>query len=438
MRFNKKIILFAFLLLLNFFQGQKFTKEQIIQDLQFIQEKIKSAHVNPYSYKTEADFTKQFSDIISKVGSRTSAVEFRKMVYPIFVNLSDDHAFVARVYNTDVILPLEFKYYQNRFFLTENFSSQELNLGDELLSVNGLKTPDLVEKCSDYSLGNRNFKKELAYNQFLYLIRNLCLDEEKYDFRFSSGKSAVFDKKTTKKDLPNYRINFQLNESEKGAMQHIKYKKIDSENGYLEVNNFSIRGRKYLEWQKDIDINFDQIKKDGVKNLYIDVRNNSGGNVSIGEMIIHRFNDKKYQKFSFNRKKSNDLDKQNSKLDKIDSTNRKILFPEEVNNIFSGKTYIIVGQKTFSAGLIFATTALDNQLATIIGETVEKGHPNQMGGVLDFETPNTKTKFSFSSGEAKRPDESKPNQLIPNIEIDLTNKKIGDIIRFIKENHPEI
>ncbi len=109
-----------------------------------------------------------------------------------------------------------------------------------------------------------------------------------------------------------------------------------------------------------------------------------------------------------------------------------------MTNRFNGKTYIIVGQKTFSAGLIFATTVLDNQLATVIGETIEKGHPNQMGGVLDFETPNTKTKFSFSSSEAKRPDESKHNQLIPNIEIDLTNKKIDDIIRFIKENYPEI
>ena len=62
----------------------------------------------------------------------------------------------------------------------------------------------------------------------------------------------------------------------------------------------------------------------------------------------------------------------------------------------------------------------------------EKGHPNHLGGVLSFETPHTKLKFSFSSMSSKRPDETQPNQLIPEIEIDLTNKKTEDIISFVE------
>ena len=152
---------------------------------------------------------------------------------------------------------------------------------------NNINIENLIEKCSDYSLGDRTFKKQWTYNQFLYLIQNKCLITDEYNLKFASGKTLVFDKKSTKKDLPQYRINYQLDEIEKGAKQNIKYTKIDDKNGYIEANSFSIKGRTYIEWQKNIDQIFNQIKEDKVENLYIDVSKNSGGSAGVGLSLIH-------------------------------------------------------------------------------------------------------------------------------------------------------
>lgn len=435
-----KILKFLFLLFPLFIFSQckcdpskkKFTKEELVQDLHFIKEKIKTNHINPYSYINEETFDKEFVDIENKLDKKTKLVDFQKMIWPIFVNLSDDHASIDRFYVTNTAIPLNLKYYNNKLLLTDNFSSQNLDIGDDIISVNNIKINEIIDKCSNYSLGNRTFKNQLTYNQFIYLMENHCMINDSYTFQFSSGKTVTFDKNSTKKDLPQYRINFQLDELNDGAVQHIKYRKIDDNNGYLEVNTFSFKGRTYTEWKNDIDKAFDQIKQDNIKNLYIDVSKNSGGSVNIGKILIYRFSDKKYKSFTFKSNKSKDAEEQQKTYDKLDSTKRKIIFPEILQNRFKGKTYIIVGQRTFSAALIFATTVLDNNLATVIGETIEEGHPNHFGEVLKFQTPNTKLNFSISAGETKRPDETKPNQLIPNIEIDLTNKKIEDIITFVE------
>ena len=433
----KKTLFSIFFLLPFFLFSQydiytKFKKTEIIEDLNFIKTKILNSHYNPYSYLSEDAFNKQFTDIETHLNEKTTIDEFQKLVYPIFVNLNDDHVYVSKFFTSRTVIPLDFKYYDNKFIVTDNFSSQNLEKGDVLISVNNINIENLIEKCSDYYLGDRTFKKQWTYNQFLYIIQNKCLVTDEYNLKFASGKNLVFDKKSTKKDLPQYRINYQLDEIEKGANQNIKYTKIDDKNGYIQANSFSIKGRTYIEWQKNVDRIFDQIKEDKIENLYIDVSKNSGGSAGVGNLLIYRFSDKKYKGFTFDTRKSDDYKEQYKNFDRIDSTNKKIIFPENIQNRFKGKTYIIIGQKTFSAAVLFATTVLDNQLATIIGETLEKGHPNHLGGVLSFETPHTKLKFSFSSMSSKRPDETKPNQLIPDIEIDLTNKKIEDIISFVE------
>ena len=116
----------------------KFKKEDIIEDLNFIKNKILSSHYNPYSYLSEKAFNKQFTDIESRLNEKTTIDEFQKLVYPIFVNLNDDHVYVSKFYTSKTVIPLEFKYYNNKLIVTDNFSSQSIEKGDFLISVNNI------------------------------------------------------------------------------------------------------------------------------------------------------------------------------------------------------------------------------------------------------------------------------------------------------------
>ena len=107
--------------------------------------------------------------------------------------------------------------------------------------------------------------------------------------------------------------------------------------------------------------------------------------------------------------------------------------PSKNKNRFNGKTYILVGQNTFSSAMMFAVTVLDNNLATLAGEIPSKGHPNHFGELISFNTPNTDLSFRFGVKEWIRPSgEIKNNKLIPNIIIDIENKSEEEIVELLK------
>lgn len=95
---------------------------------------------------------------------------------------------------------------------------------------------------------------------------------------------------------------------------------------------------------------------------------------------------------------------------------------------FKGKTYVVVGQNTFSSAMMFAVIVLDNKLATVVGEVPDRGHPNHFGELIKFTTPNTNLDFYFGVKEWIRPaGKIEPNKLIPDKIIILKNKTKAEI-----------
>src|SRR5690606_959347 len=77
--------------------------------------------------------------------------------------------------------------------------------------------------------------------------------------------------------------------------------------------------------------------------------------------------------------------------------------PTENKNRFTGETFILVGENTFSSAMMFAVIVLDNELATVAGMIPRKGHPNHFGELIGFTTPNTNLYFRFGVKEWIRP-----------------------------------
>lgn len=424
---------------------QKFTKQQLEQDIDFIKEKIVNAHVNPYTEISKSEFEKKYTNIRNSLKDGMTQKEFYYLAKPLIVTLNDEHSSMSDFCVTDSIkrsmkvLPLKFKYENGKMLLTENYSDNQLNMGDELLSLNNMPIHEVLETCAQTIPGAKEERIPIAVDRFWIMINKFCyFITDDYNLKFKSGLQTVV------KSISLEQLKANASKSQPKKKEDFKpldYKKVN-DYAYLTVNTFDDRNTFTIEeWKTKFDSIFTQIKKDNANKLVIDVHNNSGGNSAVGNLLINYFSDKPYQTYQGKWKKSKEYaeylkanNKESAEYNKIKDGDyypiRSRSVTADKNPLrFNGKTYVIVGKNTFSSAMMFSVMVLDNKLAEVAGEMPEKGHPNHFGELINFQTPNTKLDFLFGVKEWIRPAGNiVPNKLIPTKAIDLNNKTREQIV----------
>lgn len=425
--------------------AQKFTKQQLEQDIDFIKDKIVNAHINPYTEISKSEFEKKYTDIRKSLKDGMTQKDFYYLAKPLIVTLNDEHSSMSDFCVTDSIkrsmkvLPLKFKYENGKMLLTENYSDNKLNIGDELLSLNDISINEVLENCAQTIPGAKEERIPTAVDRFWIMINKFCyFITDDYNLKFKSGLHTLVKSISLEQLKANAS---KMQPKKKEDFKPVDYKKI-KDYAYLTVNTFDDRNTFTLEeWKTKFDSIFAQIKKDNAKKLVIDVHNNSGGNSAVGNLLINYFSDKPYQSYQGKWKKSKEyadyLKSNNKESPEYNKIKDGDYYPIHSRSIiagknplrFSGKTYVIVGKNTFSSAMMFSVMVLDNKLAEVAGEMPEKGHPNHFGELINFQTPNTKLDFRFGVKEWIRPAGNiVPNKLIPTKTIDLNNKTREQIV----------
>ncbi|WP_288374702.1 S41 family peptidase [Chryseobacterium culicis] len=424
---------------------QTFTKQQLEQDIAFIKDKIINAHINPYTEISKSEFENKYEDIRKSLKNGMTQKDFYYAAKPLIVTLNDEHSSMSDFCITDSIkksmkvLPLKFKYENDKMILTENYSESKLNIGDELISLNNLPISEVLQTCAQTIPGAKEERISTVVDKFWIVINKFCyFFTDNYNLKFKSGLQTIVKSIS----LEQLRANASRSSSNKiEAVKPIDYKKIQ-DYAYLTVSTFDDRSTFTMtEWKTKFDSIFSQIKNDKATKLIIDVRNNSGGNSAIGNLLINYFSDKPYQTYQGKWKKSEEYadylkanNKESAEYNKIKNGDyymirSRLVKPDKNPLRFTGKTYVVVGKRTFSSAMMFSVMVLDNKLAEVVGEIPDKGHPNHFGELINFQTPNTKLDFTFGVKEWIRPAGSTfPNKLIPTKIIDLNSKNEEQIV----------
>lgn len=82
---------------------QKFTRQQLEQDVDFIKEKIINAHVNPFTKISESEFEKKYSNIRKALKDGMTQKDFYFLAKPLIVTLNDEHSSMSDYCVTDSI-----------------------------------------------------------------------------------------------------------------------------------------------------------------------------------------------------------------------------------------------------------------------------------------------------------------------------------------------
>lgn len=236
-----------------------------------------------------------------------------------------------------------------------------------------------------------------------------------------------------------------LDEILKDTKSTMNYQNYGQRIGYLKVNYFAM-GRQ--EFALLTDSIFNQINKDSIKNLIIDIRNNPGGDSELAYYLISSIYDKPYKGSSkIQIKRSNQYgdymkgafswwfrpflksiknlrDYYNTPIGGIYDEIKGFKNPANVLHRFSGKLYLLMNYYTGSTALGFATIFQDYKIGKIIGEETNS-EVNEFGEIFPFDLPNSNLWVWCSSKRYIRPSgEMTVGGLKPDIYIKDENDSI--------------
>lgn len=418
-----------------------FSPAQLKADLAFVKQQLFNAHANPFTELTKTAYENALGKIDAQLTDSMTATGFFKLVRPAVAYLSDEHAQISLPANLqtteyktgDIFLPFTLSRKGNSYLVGDILSANSgLNQGDVITQINNQPVAQLIARAANYTTGFPDQRADNALQQFGYLY-TLSQPGMQHSFAVKTANDKTLNVSgTTYNKWYDYLVaKLGMAGSSGKTITYNRY----GNAGYITVTAFNARNDRQMDsLRKVVASMFAQVKADGLKYLFIDVSRNGGGNSAVGDMMTDFFYNKPYRGYQCNWKRSDEYlaltkswgikddfyaSQPVGKVIHFDSENQNVSADNPVR--FGGKTYVVVGDGTFSSAIMFATTIKDNHIATLIGQTPKEGHPNHFGEMYSTKLPNTKLDIRFGVKEWIRPaGKNGENILRPDITVGLT------------------
>jgi len=380
--------------------SQSFTKEQVTDDIDFAVKMLEDVHPDPYSIISKEDFYRKVDSMKKMLPEIVSDKDASKTFGKIYALIKDGHTRKELSFNFPVkFLPYKFKIMDERIFVARNFGYRNLiPIGSEIISINGKSSQQYLQEISHlFSWDNISFRNISLQYPILYSLWDDCRNY-KVTYKTPEGKT-----KSIRTSGGLFSL-LQLSKGELGQLgirSNYQYKSISDSIAYIEFNSFT----DLEQFKIFLDSTFTAIKKENVKHLIIDIRQNGGGNSSLGDELMQYISKKDFIQFETTFVKISDELMNKKRLEHIDSAERKVgtIYRSDAPLIelrdnplrFTGKSYLLVGGNTFSSASSFTSAFQCFEVGAIIGSETG-GLTVCFGDVYSFKLPETNFNMGIS------------------------------------------
>lgn len=405
---------------------KKNSRENLIEDIDFLVKTIEEVHPNPYTYIDKEVFYKELHNIRSKINEPMNSIEFYKAIAPLVSLLKDGHTnvFIPNDLFNECLtftgkrqFPLVVEIRDNKIFNKKSMIKEvDIPIGAEILSINDIKTEKIIKELKKYETGMRDQYKEVKLERdfyFLLWLEYQFLDEYKLTYSYGDKKDTVLAKGVHK-----YKLDGQLNKLYKYDDKY-RYEILDENICYLDFNSFS----DYDSFDQFLKGMFKEISEKNIENLIIDLRDNGGGNSSLGDLLIYYIYDKPFYMFSrIDVKISKQIIERDnwgdvSQIGETVTYNGTPKYRTDIENRFNGRVCVLTNRRTFSSAADFAITIKDFNIGRLIGEETG-GLATCYGDVYYFNLPNSNLSCGVSYKYFVRPNgDETSNGVIPHHEV---------------------
>lgn len=383
-----------------------FSHEQVVKDINYAIKVAEDVHPNLYAMISKESFYAKTDSIKKSLPEKISDAEADKTLRRIFSLTQDAHTGTGMTIFMKRLallfrrtLPYKIDIKNERLFVAKNYFYRNIiPVGSEIVEINGKpasKCLNEINKLLSYeTIPHRNAMLQLP---FLWALWN---DFENFEISYKTSDTKIIKTISTSGGLISNILVFK----DISITERYSFRTLDGNIGYMEFNScFDLD-----EFKAFLETTFKSIKSNKIKELIIDIRRNEGGNSLLGDELMQYISKTDFKTFdSAFIKISNEL-KKRGELNWIDSTKRIVgtMIHDTTQTAirklrenplrYNGKSYLLVGGKTFSSATKFASSFQCSKAGKIIG-TETGGLTSCFGDKYTFELPNTKFDITVSS-----------------------------------------
>jgi len=388
-----------------------FTPEECIADLSFYKTKLESEHPNLYLYARQDQINSLFDSIAWAMQYPQNSINFFNLLTLVPPLIQDGHTHIfpdpaTTEYNNKNarFLPFEVHWENGRAYVVKDYSADNLlPLGTEIVVINGVVTSFLYEIMLRRQIRdgyNLTYPKWILEQWF----------PEYYSYHIGNPPSfTLYIRKPNKPDeeivlpgLPKDSISYyrktRYNEpSGDNIFGTGLTMRVDTalHNATLTIKDFHndiLRNTYHQRFAKVIPAYFEDIATMDVKHLILDLRDNQGGDIENGILLLSHLLDTTFEvvkSYEVVDPLTQHIPIARTKPGNSPGTGVQ----KPAAHSFRGDLYVLINGGTFSASAAICSILKAHQRCIFIGEETGGNTVIFSGGGSYIQLPNTKTKI---------------------------------------------
>ncbi|MBX2944292.1 MAG: hypothetical protein KF725_00550 [Cyclobacteriaceae bacterium] len=398
-----------------------YSPDELKTDIRFLIRTLENIHPNLYAATPKEKFYKDVKELEQGLTEPITRLEFARKLIPLTTALGDGHTSVyfpqeersEFLKQGGKVFPFEVLIRNNRLFITNNYSSDSTLTGVvEVVSINGLHTPELLDHLRLYVSAELDFYKDIRIQRSFRSLLWYVLGYSNYDLEL-----VINDQPVSKHVEGITSTQIQVATLQRSVNQNAKpYSLTITPEGFAIIDFRSMTDKK--RFAVFLDSAFQVIRNKNIQHLAIDIRNNGGGSSQLGDMLFNYITDKPYRQVDrmevkaskemksyfrqryvkwymyplmpfavFNKQARHYAFGKPGKIQVVEM--KKLIKPKNELLKFKGQTYLLVSHYTFSSANMLADAFKCYSMGTVIGEETG-GVLMAFGDVILIQLPNTR------------------------------------------------
>ena len=380
----------------NYNPDKLYPPDQLKTDLHFLQSQLDTTHPDLYHYTTTKTIKAFFDSLDNAIVRPMSEQEFLSLIMLLNEKICDGHTMflpseTAMTYNATNgrFFPFTVAFIKDRLYIIENCSTDSsIQRGTEIRSINGQNISAIMQQLQRRQIRdghNQTYPQWILNHYFAAYYSYTFGQPASYSLQLIDAKGKIISKqipaltKDSIRQIKQKRYAGLLSQTENKKGIFLEEQKLTS-TAILTIKSFDADWLKEVHNQDFpliIDSIFQQLSKQKVRNLVLDLRDNQGGDFETGRDLLSYL-----------------ITSPSTYL--IGSTESRTLQPKKNN--FTGNLFVLINGGSFSNTAIVSACLERDRRAVFIGE--ESGGNKSMcfGEAEQFVLPHTSIQAYISTG----------------------------------------